>query len=161
MPLSIMQFNQEQRIDKEYGSINNQQAAGNQKSIFDSSDLNSFSSVASLNDVLAYSLKDDSTIDKLFGNKRKKITPVNFTSTDTQDGVITGTYQQGTGDCWLLAGVNALSYTEEGRRIIKEALDYQDNGDTVVHLKGAGDYTVTKAEIEAIKKQQKRGSGQY
>ncbi|MBQ8475891.1 hypothetical protein IJ531_02400, partial [bacterium] len=80
---------------------------------------------------------------------------------DTKDGKIGETNQRSTGDCWLLSGVNALSYTEAGRQAIKEALDYQPNGDTIVHLKGVGDYTITNAELEQIKAQQESGNGKY
>ncbi len=160
MTLEINKPSYEMKLENQ--NSNNQRTNNNQSSsIFDNYDSGSGSSSASsLADILSYSLKDD-PIDKLFGKKKKAINPANFGSTNTQDGTITGTYQQGTGDCWLLAGVNSLSYTDEGRKIIKDALDYQENGNTVVHLKGAGDYTVTKDEIEAIKKQQAKGSGQY
>ena len=73
---------------------------------------------------------------------------------ETQDGVIDETRQQQTGDCWLLSGINALSYTEDGRQIINDALDYQDNGDIVIHFKGVDDYTVTKQEIDQARKDQ-------
>ena len=79
----------------------------------------------------------------------------------TQDGTIDETNQHSTGDCWLLSGVNALSYTEEGQQIIKDALDYQDNGDIVVHFKGVGDYTVTADEIDNVRKNQMQGDGAY
>lgn len=65
----------------------------------------------------------------------------------TRDGEIGATEQGETGDCWLLSGVNALSYTEEGRKIIKDALEYHD-GYTTVHLKGAKDYEITNEEVE-------------
>lgn len=65
----------------------------------------------------------------------------------TQDGKIDSTIQGKIADCWILSGINALSYTTEGKRIIEEALDYQKNGDTIVHLKGIGDYTITLDEL--------------
>jgi len=66
---------------------------------------------------------------------------------ETRDGAIGDTKQGRIGDCWLLSGVNALSYTEEGRKIIKDALEYHD-GYTTVHLKGAIDYDITDEEVE-------------
>lgn len=73
---------------------------------------------------------------------------------DTKDGTIGDTEQHSTGDCWLLAGVNALNCTEEGREIIKNALEYH-NGYTVVHL-ATGDYVVKDSDITTTK-----GSSQY
>ncbi len=64
-----------------------------------------------------------------------------------KDGIIGDTQQGQLGDCWLLSGVNALSYTEEGQKIIKDALEYHD-GYTTVHLKGAIDYDITDEEVE-------------
>jgi len=76
---------------------------------------------------------------------------VEYDDTNTKDGTIGYTKQgDSAGDCWLLSGVNSLSYTEEGKQIIKDALDYKD-GETVVHLKGAQDYTITDEELEAAK----------
>ena len=41
---------------------------------------------------------------------------------DTKDGEIGDTEQNSTGNCWLLSGANALSYTEEGQEIINELI---------------------------------------
>lgn len=73
---------------------------------------------------------------------------------ESKDGKIGDTRQVATGDCWLLSGVNALSYTEEGRKIIKDSLEYH-NGYTIVHTM-AGDYVVSDDEIARTK-----GSLQY
>ncbi len=81
--------------------------------------------------------------------------------TNKKDGKIDATNQHGTGDCWLLSGINALSYTEEGTKAIKEALEYDNEGNATVHLKGVGDYSVTKEEINAIRKEQENGSIEY
>lgn len=71
---------------------------------------------------------------------------------DTKDGKIGNTKQSITiGDCWLLAGVNSLSYTKEGKSLIKNALDYQKDG-TMVHLKGAGDIWISNKEFKQVKK---------
>ena len=69
---------------------------------------------------------------------------------ESKDGAVGNTKQHSTGDCWLLSGINALSYTEKGREIIKNALDYQD-GFTIVHLKGYGSVIVTDEEVANTK----------
>ena len=73
---------------------------------------------------------------------------------ETKDGSIGGTEQGATGDCWLLSGINALSYTQEGRKIISNALEYKKDY-TIVHTM-AGDYVITDDEIARTK-----GSFQY
>lgn len=75
---------------------------------------------------------------------------------DSKDGKIDDSKQGATGDCWLLSGVNAINYTDEGKKCIEDALEYKD-GYTIVHFKGgAGDYVVTDEEILAT-----RGTTQY
>lgn len=82
---------------------------------------------------------------------------IDFFDGDTKDGKIDPTKQGATGDCWLLSGVNALSYTEEGRNMIKDSLEYGDDGLVRVHLKGIESICViTPEEIAATK-----GSSQY
>ncbi len=52
------------------------------------------------------------------------------------------------GDCWVLSGVNALSYTDEGKKMIEEAISKDENGNIIVKLKGPGrEYVVTKEEL--------------
>ena len=67
---------------------------------------------------------------------------------DTRDGKIGTTMQSAmTGDCWLLSGVNSLSYSDEGKKVIKNALEYKD-GKTIVHFKGADvDIEVSDKEL--------------
>lgn len=74
---------------------------------------------------------------------------IDISDGNTKDGEIGDTKQGATGDCGLLSGVNALSYTEEGRKAIKSALDYQD-GYTIVHT-ACGDYVVTDKEVSLTK----------
>jgi len=77
---------------------------------------------------------------------------------DTKDGEIDGTKQGQTGDCWLLSGINALSYTEEGRKLIKEALEYHD-GYTIVRLAGGATYKITDSELRSAKGSIRYASG--
>ena len=84
---------------------------------------------------------------------------VDIVDGESKDGEIGDTKQHQTGDCWLLSGINALSYTEAGREIIKNALEYHD-GYTIVHLEGVGDYKVTDEDLRYVKAQI-IGSHQY
>ncbi len=78
---------------------------------------------------------------------------------DTKNGEIENTKQSpSTGDCWLLSTVNSLSYTQEGREIIKDSLEYKDDC-TIVHFKGANDYTITDDELETARLSGKYSSG--
>jgi len=63
----------------------------------------------------------------------------------SRNGEIEATKQGKIGDCWLLSAVNALSYSEKGREIIKNALEYGDLS-TTVHL-AFGDYEITNSEF--------------
>ncbi len=81
----------------------------------------------------------------------------NSYTSDTKDGEITDTKQSDTGDCWLLADINSLSYTEAGQKIIEEALEYQD-GYTTVHL-AIGDVIITDEELSAAKESEYYSSG--
>ncbi len=80
----------------------------------------------------------------------------NLDTDSTKDGLIGTTKQQLTGDCWLLSGVNGLSYTEKGAEIIKNALKADNkNGEsgTTVHLEGLNtDYFISDKELNEIKK---------
>jgi len=67
----------------------------------------------------------------------------------SKNGVIEYSKQRKTGDCWLLSGINAMSYCEKGREIIKNALEYHD-GYTTVHTM-AGDYDVTDEELGIVR----------
>ena len=62
-----------------------------------------------------------------------------------------------TGDCWLLATVNSLSYSEKGRQIIKDAITVNDDNTYSVEFKGVGT-TIVISEDELAKA---RASGKY
>ena len=65
------------------------------------------------------------------------------------DGEIGSIMQGHIGDCWLLAGVNSLSYTEKGRQILNDAITYNADGSFSIYFKGI-DTTInlTEEEIE-------------
>ncbi len=93
-------------------------------------------------------------------------TPAYASSSDTKktgggskDGEINDTKQGSTGDCWLMSGINALSYTDEGKKVIKDAIDYNNDGSTTVHLKGFGDVQITSAELQEAKNSDKFSKG--
>ncbi len=64
------------------------------------------------------------------------------------DGKIGNTKQQNIGDCWVLAGVNALNFSEKGQQLIKDAITHNDDGSVTVKLVGGGkEYTFSAEEI--------------
>lgn len=64
------------------------------------------------------------------------------------DGIIGDTAQQSIGDCWVLAGVNALNTSDAGKAILKNAIQQNDDGSVTVTLKGVGkQYTYSAEEI--------------
>lgn len=52
-------------------------------------------------------------------------------------------------DCGTLSGINSLSFTEEGKRVIKNAISLDDKGNVVVYFKGVDKkYTITPEEMK-------------
>lgn len=73
-----------------------------------------------------------------------KTTDVKYNS----DGKIGNTKQQSIGDCWVLAGVNALNFSEKGQQLIQNAITHNDDGSVTVKLVGGGkEYTFSAEEI--------------
>ncbi len=72
---------------------------------------------------------------------------------------IEGTKQGQIGDCWLLSGVNALSYTEKGREIIDNALTYTPNGVIVSLADSTVTYSITNEELLERKEGKVRSEG--
>ena len=84
-----------------------------------------------------------------------KVSEKNVTSVNDElevDGIIKGPIIQGrgTGDCWLLAGLNALNSTEKGQQIIRNSIIPNEDGTVTVNFAGANkSYTLTPDEIKA------------
>lgn len=53
------------------------------------------------------------------------------------------------GDCWLLSGLNSLSYTDEGAEMIKNAMTIKNDGSIDIYFKGIDKtYNVTLDEMK-------------
>lgn len=64
------------------------------------------------------------------------------------DGKINDYTEQRMGDCWLMAGVNALASTDIGEKIIQNSIQQNDDGSVTVSFKGIGvSYTLSANEI--------------
>ena len=83
-------------------------------------------------------------VENNFSNKLLGFLLQNF-EPKTKDYTIGNTKQSDTGNCWILSGITALSYSEEGRNIIKNSLEYK-KGYTIVHTI-CGDYVVLDSEV--------------
>ncbi len=66
------------------------------------------------------------------------------------NGKIDKSYKQGqTGDCWLLAGIQSLAMTPQGKKMLDNAVKVDKNGNATVTLKGVGKkYTVTARDLK-------------
>ena len=53
-----------------------------------------------------------------------------------------------TGDCWLIAGINAINATDKGKQIIRNSIIPNQDGTVTVNFAGYGkSYTITQDEI--------------
>ncbi len=85
----------------------------------------------------------------------------NITVNNNCDGKIDTSYQGSTNDCWLLSSVNAMSYTDDGEEILKNAIEVNKNdGSTVVHTY-FGDYTISLDELQEAKLADIDGESKY
>lgn len=66
------------------------------------------------------------------------------------NGKIDRSYKQGqTGDCWLLAGIQSLAMTPQGKKMLDNAVKVDKKGNATVTLKGVGKkYTVTARDLK-------------
>ncbi len=87
------------------------------------------------------------TVTTEYGNDGKfvtKKTDVKYNS----DGKIGNTSQEDINDCWVLAGVTSLSYSEKGQEILNKAVTHNDDGSVTVKLVGGGkEYRFSAEEI--------------
>ena len=66
------------------------------------------------------------------------------------NGKLDGTFKQGnTGDCWLLAGIQGLSMTKEGKAILEKSVKVDNKGNATVTLNGVGKtYKITARDLK-------------
>ena len=95
-------------------------------------------------------------VENKFSNKLLAFLWQNF-EPKTKDYTIGNTKQSDTGNCWILSGITALSYSEEGRKIIKNSLEYK-KGYTIVHTI-CGDYVVLDSEVLLTKADSQYSNG--
>jgi len=69
------------------------------------------------------------------------------------NGKVTKTKQGRLDDSWVVSGLNSLSYTKEGQKVIKDAIKRNSDNTISVKLKGVNkEYTITKKELRAASK---------
>ena len=66
------------------------------------------------------------------------------------NGKLDGTFKQGnTGDCWLLAGIQSLSMTKEGKALLERSVRVDAQGNATVTLNGVGKtYKITARDLK-------------
>lgn len=73
----------------------------------------------------------------------------------TKDYIIGDTRQGKTADCWLLATINSINLTKNGKEFFANMFEYKEN-ETTVHL-FVGDYTITDEELKNGKIRNSKG----
>ena len=95
--------------------------------------------------------------------KTQEVKPPTFeeTSAKKADGIIDNFEQsKQTGDCWLISTIYGLSQNEEGKALLKEIIQPDENGNVTINLKGANkSYTFTNTELEEAIKSGKYANG--
>lgn len=66
-------------------------------------------------------------------------------------GTINPSKQGLNGDCWLLSGINALSYSKTGQNLIKQAIKKNNDGSYDIYLKGIErNYHISEEKIKQL-----------
>ena len=88
--------------------------------------------------------------DKELDNKGKNSSKIYLDGKEiSANGIIENSQQGDIGDCWLLAQINALSDTDFGKNILKNAILLNQDGSYTINLKGVNkQYTFTPQEIQ-------------
>ena len=74
---------------------------------------------------------------------------VSTTFADNTNGKIEYSNQGDTGDCWLLSGINSLSYSKKGQELISNAITHNADGSYTVRFEGIDtDITITQEELD-------------
>lgn len=98
----------------------------------------------------------------IYNNSSEIITTPSISNTTTQSEFdinesIEASQQGYVGDCWLLSGLNSLSYSEKGQQLINDAITINDDGSYTVTFAGIGDsVNITNQDLK-----QARQSGLY
>lgn len=89
--------------------------------------------------------------------QRKNINENN--SLTTPNGKIDESFKQGeTGDCWLLAGIESMSLTPKGKKILDSSIQIDENKNIVVNLQGVGKkYVITPERLKGANNYIKAG----
>ena len=62
------------------------------------------------------------------------------------------TYQGATGDCWLLASINAIARSKKGLNMLNNSLKVNADGSVTVYLRGVNkSYTISKKDLYSAK----------
>ena len=82
-----------------------------------------------------------------------------ITKRDSRDSKITATAQGGACDCWLLSAVNALSYTNAGKDLIKNSITWHKND--IKNVATVNLFGVAKVTISHERFREMQGANYY
>ncbi len=100
--------------------------------------------------------------DDFFYDKRQKETYIETPSpsADLDGDIDASTQSDTTGDCWLLTGLNSLSYSEGGAQAIKDAMTFNNDGSVTITFKGVGtSYTISAQDLARANNDSNYSSG--
>ena len=112
-----------------------------------------------------YKSTSDSNSDGVFDEKYQieydtDGNPVNVKSNFEIDNSIDNSKQGALGDCYLLSGLNSLSYGDNGRNLIEKSVIENADGSYNVNFQGAGEvYTITEEELALARENGNYSSG--
>ena len=130
-------------------------------SIFDEINEGDFKTEEKNDEIVSENSSKSTNIDKIINKNNSSNKHINNPTVDefNIDKKIDNSKQGNTGDCWLLAGLNSLSYSENGRKMLEEAITIKSDCFEVTFKGVNTTVTITPQEMREAKNSGKYSSG--